>query len=605
MKLHILFFVKMQHRALSIILTLFLSLQTVPAGEKAALVIGNNGYTYATPLLNPRNDAEAIANALEQRGYQVTRILDGNAVETLNSVNRFAVDHKDAESIFFFFAGHGIEVEEENYLLPVDVKLEDQSALLVETVPLKMILEKLGDTGRLRMFVLDCCRNNPFTGSRSRSWMRIRGKGGLAEVSQTQLADGTMLVFSGEPGKTVPDGAGDHSPFAEALLTQLSTLEEKPVLDVFSGVSQVIESSQKPWVRFDGSGQSLMAFKKHTFVPSQRALQVARQPPSQTKAATKHSPSSDPRQATKEVPFVNSLGMKFVPVPNTNLLYSVWETRVADYAAYAEQVPVVDDSWRTHGETQEPNHPVRYLTWMSATDFCEWLSQEEGLVYRLPTDHEWSIASTIGNLEDPSASPWLKTGVPMNGSGWGCQYESWCDYIEKTYGGIRDVYPWGNVFDQNAPANLSGDSDGFSSVAPVGSFAPNRFGLHDLGGNVAEYCKDWYGEGGFKFTRGGSFKTSLERNARASTRQPAPLPRTERLDLGFRCVLELGPSPWPAPLTWEAMQELINVEETYFREPEHTWPVATPAPLLPILLFVGIFLISVMAIVLRSKASKT
>jgi hypothetical protein len=111
----------------------------------------------------------------------------------------------------------------------------------------------------LKIVVLDCCRNNPFAGTRS--WARSRsGGGGLAQVTEADLPEGTMLVFSGEPGQEVPDGTGDHSPFAEALLGEMKGSGQAPVLTVFTGVATKVKGRQKPWIKFDGTGRSLHAF---------------------------------------------------------------------------------------------------------------------------------------------------------------------------------------------------------------------------------------------------------------------------------------------------------------------------------------------------------
>ena len=99
--------------------------------------------------------------------------------------------------------------------------------------------------------------------------------------------------------------------------------------------------------------------------------------------------------ATKEKPFVNSLGMRFVPVPikgGQSVLFSVWETRVKDYAAFAAENADVDTEWKDvsyEGHKQNEDHPVVKVSWEDAQKFCQWLSQKEGRTYRLPTDHEW------------------------------------------------------------------------------------------------------------------------------------------------------------------------------------------------------------------------
>lgn len=238
------------------------------AQERVALLIGNNAYENAVPLRNPRSDATALQKTLEAAGYNVTIVLDGGTRDMTRALGRFCEAHKGAESVVFFYAGHGIEVEGENYLLPVDSSLEEKADLGLETLPLRDVMEQLAKARiGLKIIVLDCCRDNPF-GSKARSWMLSRGGGGLAEVKQNAMAKGTVLVFSGEPGQTVPDGEGGNSPFTTALIEQLQI--GGSVLDIFAGIAEVIVGPQKPWVRFDGSTESLLALNRYMIAAAEK-----------------------------------------------------------------------------------------------------------------------------------------------------------------------------------------------------------------------------------------------------------------------------------------------------------------------------------------------
>ncbi|GDY22746.1 hypothetical protein LBMAG56_40930 [Verrucomicrobiota bacterium] len=243
-------------------------------------------------------------------------------------------------------------------------------------------------------------------------------------------------------------------------------------------------------------------------------------------------PVNGPASATKERPWVNTLGMKFVPVAGTEVLFSVWETRVQDYAAF-------ENATNREGDRpsfmQEITHPVVEVNWDDAQAFAKWLTEKErrdgtlaaGQSYRLPQDWEWSVA--VGLPEARAGTPKEKAGV------------------------IKDVYPWGtqwpppvgagNFSDQTAKAKgsrvryIGGYNDGYAWTSPVGSFGANRFGLFDLSGNAWEWCEDWYdAEQKRRVLRGGSWDVDHPFYLLSSYRVSyAPVYRTD--DVGFRLVL--------------------------------------------------------------------
>ena len=207
--------------------------------------------------------------------------------------------------------------------------------------------------------------------------------------------------------------------------------------------------------------------------------------------------------ATKEHPFVNSLGMKFVPVPvadgpskDTKVLFSVWETRRQDYAAYAEANPGVDRSWKNvevngHPMGQKDDHPVVHISCEDAFAFCKWLTEIErkgGKIpadaeYRLPSDHEWSCAVGIGNREDVQELAFQKRMKLMGVYPWGTEWPP--PPGAGNYAGSECEGKFGIGADP-----IKGYKDGFIMTAPVGSFAANSYGLFDLSGNADEWCED-------------------------------------------------------------------------------------------------------------------
>jgi formylglycine-generating enzyme required for sulfatase activity len=231
---------------------------------------------------------------------------------------------------------------------------------------------------------------------------------------------------------------------------------------------------------------------------------------------------------TKPTPpkaFTNTLGMKFVPVPGTHVQFCIWETRVKDYAAYAAAKAGVDEGWNSPDFKQEDTHPVVNVSWEDAQAFCEWLTKKElaegkikvGQKYRLPTDAEWSVAVGLGKE---------KGNTP-----------------EEKSRGIQSVYPWGKEWPPPKGAGNYGESlkvDKFDHNSLVGSFAENKLGLYDMGGNVWEWCKDKYRPTrSSRVLRGASWDYFHPGYLLSSGRNYIA-PGFRDNDLGFRCVLVGG-----------------------------------------------------------------
>jgi formylglycine-generating enzyme required for sulfatase activity len=239
--------------------------------------------------------------------------------------------------------------------------------------------------------------------------------------------------------------------------------------------------------------------------------------------------------AAKGTPFVNSLGMKFVAVPGTDVLMCIHETRRKDYAAFASANSRTDDGWKQAVDRGVPvgrgdDDPVVMVNFEDATAFCAWLSRKEGKDYRLPTDREWSMAVGIGDRESPNASP-----LSLN---------------EK----IKDEFPWGKAWpppkgsvnlrdsscgktfpSANGVSNVENYTDGFVTTAPVMSFAPNHLGIYDLAGNVWEWCSDWFEKDkSTHVMRGGNYG-SIRGGVLSSYRIGGSAARTP--GRGFRCVV--------------------------------------------------------------------
>ncbi|MBE2283895.1 MAG: protein kinase [Prosthecobacter sp.] len=250
-----------------------------------------------------------------------------------------------------------------------------------------------------------------------------------------------------------------------------------------------------------------------------------------------------PTEEDRKLAFTNTLGMKFVPVPGTEVLFCIHETRKQDYAAYAAAVPKVDALWRQPAFYRDtpvsptPDHPVAWVNLGDCQGFCAWLSTKEGRKYRLPSDYEWSCAVGISEREDREALPTVRGAVFISVFAWGTQWPP-----PKGAGNLGDE-TLKRVTGQEPV--ITGYDDGFATTAPVMSFPPNALGIHDLAGNVWEFCSDWYDSLQQKITvRGSSYNNgNPEPNAAfvaAVIRNGQPQDRGA-INTGFRIVAERLP----------------------------------------------------------------
>ncbi len=221
---------------------------------KVALVIGNSSYTGEQALKNPANDAAAVAEALRGLGFQVIERSDLDIEGMDRAVNDFAEALSPNSLGFFFFAGHGIQSQGENYLIPLQADLESERELLRETLAANQVLEEMVASGAsIRVVVLDCCRNNPLT----RRWKtRSTHSPGLAKMPEL---DGTVIAYSTAANDVASDGAGDNSPYTRELVRELNRRPKEglELIEVFRDAAQSVgrnsETHQKPYLYFDGT----------------------------------------------------------------------------------------------------------------------------------------------------------------------------------------------------------------------------------------------------------------------------------------------------------------------------------------------------------------
>ena len=191
------------------------------AAGRVALVVGNGDYPHIGRLSNPRNDAADMTAALRRLGFEVTTVRDADRTELNDALRAFTRRSAGADVSLVFYAGHGMEMDGVNYLLPVDSRLEYDTQVRFETVTLDDVLA--ATTGAsLRVVILDACRDNPLARSMQRTMARRSvSRGSFGELNEELLGDETVVAYAAAAGTTAADGEGRNSPYTSALLAHL------------------------------------------------------------------------------------------------------------------------------------------------------------------------------------------------------------------------------------------------------------------------------------------------------------------------------------------------------------------------------------------------
>jgi uncharacterized caspase-like protein len=232
------------------------------AGERRiALVIGNGAYQHTSTLQNPRNDASDLAVALQRLGFEVMQGVDLDKRTMERTIREFGVKLSGADVALFLYAGHGLQVSGQNYLLPVDAKLSSENDVDFESIALNLVLRQMEREAKTSLVLLDACRDNPLARNLARN-MGTRSSQigqGLAEV---KTGVGTMIGFSTQPGNVAQDGAGRNSPYAGALIKHLETPGQdigSVLINVRNDVYSATNGRQVPWEHTSLMGRVVLA----------------------------------------------------------------------------------------------------------------------------------------------------------------------------------------------------------------------------------------------------------------------------------------------------------------------------------------------------------
>ena len=459
------------HLLLCILLTL---LPAAHAAKRVALVIGNGDYAFAA-LKNPANDAHDMAAVLKTLGFEVQQYQNLNQKKMHKAVRKFGKSLRGADIGLFYYAGHGMEVNDRNYLIPVGVDIESEDEVPYEAIDVGQVLAKMEAAGNpVNILVLDACRNNPL----ERSFRS--GSRGLARMDAPV---GSFLLYATAPGKVAADGEGRNGLFTRHLIENLRqpglTLRDI-ALKTRVAVMEATGGKQVPW--------ESTSLTRSVMLHAGLRLPEPRPVPAPSPAPAQR------RSFEPEMVFIKGGEFEMGCVSGKGCYGDerVHRVRVGDFWMGKYEVTVGQyKACMRAGACRAPEegyekvspsdrHPIQSISWNDAVAYAEWLSGETGKHYRLPTEAEWEYAARAGS---------------------------------------RTAYPWGNKIGRNR-ANCDEEcGDSYKYTAPVGSFSAYG-GLYDMNGNVWEWTCSNYdkayggdekrcvskGDGGYREARGGSWR---------------------------------------------------------------------------------------------------
>ena len=498
------------------------------APPKFALVIGNGAYRHTTPLNNPVNDANDVAAALRTLGWNVTVISNAAQEQMETAIVTFKNRLTAAPNSygFFFYAGHGVQSNGENFLIPVDANIQSESFLRSRAVSVQIVLDELNAAGNaLNVVVLDACRDNPY------SWRRS-GTRGLSVVGH-QPAD-SIIVYATSAGATAADGSGRNGLFTTHLLNNLRTpgLEVTEIFRLTMGdVARASNNQQRPAVYNQFSGLAYLGTQPAPVVVQPA---VTSQPAAVQPAVT---PTPAPSSTTTANELVRIQGGTFTMGSPANETGRVNIETQRQVTVSSFMMSMYEITQREYQEvmgtnpsrfTGDLNRPVEQVSWFDAVEYCNRRSQREGL----------TPAYTISGSGDNRTVTWNR-----NTNGYRLPTEAEWEYACRA--GTTTAY--------NTGANISNNTGWYSAnngstTRPVGQLPANAWGLYDMHGNVAEWCWDWFGNypagaqsdptgassGSARVLRGGSWSNSAAYIRSAYRHGSVPTGRGS--NFGFRVI---------------------------------------------------------------------
>ena len=507
---------------------------------RRALLIGNDMYQNVRPLNNGSNDANDLAVRLKELDFSVTVVTDADLRTMEQAIDRFIAGIEPGDVALFHFAGHGVQLEQENYLIPTDFVLKDAASVRYDAYSASKLHDRLGGSGAsLKIILLDACRNNGFQSS--------RGATGLAAMNP---AHGSFIAFATGPGRAADDNPRGRNGLFTGVLIDALAQPGVELVDVFREVRRKVSETsggrQVPWTissvlgRFYFNGRPIQPEADTAVSPI--AVETPSEPAPDIASGEIR---TNPEDGTEYVWIPpgefkrgcvegdGSCDTDERPAGKVRITRGFWmartETTVAAYAKAADQSgqPMPPEPGKlklllTVAKGFNPgwrhrDQPIVNVSWASADWYCR-----EVAGGRLPTEAEWERAARGG--DEGGIYPWGPTPSHENAN----YGSALCCFGEKK------------------------GRDQWLGAGPVASFEPNGYGLYDMHGNVSEWTSDWFSatyyaappdadpqgpqQGTLKPTRGGAW-SSPPAAIRTSDRYPWA-PDAPAHWLGFRCVAD-------------------------------------------------------------------
>ena len=517
-----------------------LRLAKAPQGEqRIALVIGNGAYR-DSPLSNPVNDAKDMAKALRAFGFEVIYGENLSQNDMKRNIRAFGDKIRNGGVGLFYYAGHGIQINGANYLVPVRAVITKAEEVEYESVDVGLVLAQMENAhNRLNLVILDACRNNPF----ARSFRST--KNGLASID---APSGTMIAYATAPGSVASDGgAGRNGLYTQELLRFMGTPDlniEQVFKQVRIAVQSKTQNKQVPW-------ESSSLVGDFFFLRGQPALTLAKAVPLLLREFEFESVTVDSRGTVKKkgkgqarvfTENIRGETLQMVEIRGGTFLMGsqgyrveIPQHKVTVQPFYMGMFEVTQLQWRAVASLPKVSRdlnpdpsgfkgdtlPVESVSWEDAVEFCARLSKATGREYRLPSEAEWEYACRAGTKTDFAFGETITTDlVNYNGNN-----------------------PYGS-----APKGTYREK-----TTPVGQMAvANAFGLYDMHCNVYEWVLDpWHdtysnsptdgsvwekaGKPGLRVVRGGAW-ISKGQVCRSSNRY-STAPDLKNYYTGFRLVL--------------------------------------------------------------------